>query len=307
MNLQLLEYAVEVEKTGSITRAAENLYMNQPHLSRAIRELEKEMGIQIFSRTSRGIIPTEIGEEFLKYARDVLAKMEDLRKLREKSEQEKQSLLFVSVRGGYIQEAFVRFACEMAGQREFACHLEETDTRSVLSRVSEKKSRLGIVRYPEVYDAYYQKLFREKDLDCRRMMTMQMCVRISEKHPMVRQENITYLDLMNGTEIVYEDEKLPVFGFREPDGYRPQKLYVQDRDSAYELLRRIPGSYLWEAPEAEERRERPGLVQRVCSRPGNEWLDVAVWRRGYRQTEAELRFLKLVQEEAERAVLQENT
>ena len=65
MNLQLLEYAVEVEKTGSITQAAENLYMNQPHLSRAIKELEKEMGIQIFSRTRRGIVPTEVGEEFL--------------------------------------------------------------------------------------------------------------------------------------------------------------------------------------------------------------------------------------------------
>lgn len=300
MNLQLLEYAVEVEKTGSITQAAENLYMNQPHLSRAIRELEKEMGIQIFSRTSRGMIPTEIGEEFLKYARDVLAKMEDLRKLREKSEQEKQSLLFASVRGGYIQEAFVRFAWEMTDKRSFICHLEETDTRTVLNRLAEKKSRLGIVRYPQVYAPYYQKVFQEKDLECQEMMATQLCVRLSEKHPLAGQEELTYLDLMTGTEIVYEDEKPPVFGFRELSDQKVHKISVQDRDSAYELLRRIPGTYLWEMPESQERGTRAGLIQRVCSRPGNDWMDAAVWRQGYRLTEAEQRFLTLVREEADR-------
>ena len=55
MNLQFLRYAAEVEKTGSFTQAAENLYMNQPHLSRAVRELEKEMGFSIFNRKGRGI------------------------------------------------------------------------------------------------------------------------------------------------------------------------------------------------------------------------------------------------------------
>lgn len=297
MNLQLLEYAVEVEKTGSITQAAENLYMNQPHLSRSIRELEKEMGIQIFSRTSRGIIPTEIGEEFLVHARDVLAKMEDLKKLKEKSEQEKKSLPCSSVRAGYIQEAFVRFAGEMAREENFICHLEETDTRTVLNHISEKKSRIGIVRYPVVYESYYQKLFREKDLQCQELMTFSLCVRLSEDHPLARKENLTYLDLMTGTEVLYGDEKTPVFGFREsPEGFK-QKIFVQDRDSAYELLRRIQGAYLWEVPENENDKKRSGLIQKACSRPGNEWMDVAVWRQGYQQTEAERRFLEFVREE----------
>ena len=300
MNLQLLEYAVEVEKTGSITQAAENLYMNQPHLSRSIKELEKEMGIQIFSRTSRGIVPTEVGEEFLRYARDVLAKVDDLKKLREKSEQEKQSLLFASVRGGYIREAFVRFAADMRGQRDFSCYFEEADTKDILSRITEKKSWLGIVRYQLVYDSYYQKLFREKDLECQEVLRMQYRVRMAEDHILADQDNLTYLDLADYVEIVYEDEKPPVFGFREPQELKVQKIWVSDRDSAYELLWRIPGAYLWEAPEAAGSIGWPGLVQKICSRPGNNYVDVAVWRQGYRQTEAEKQLLKLVMEEAGR-------
>lgn len=69
MNLSYLKYAVEVEKTGSITKAAQNFYMNQPHLSKIIRELERELGCPIFDRTSRGMVPTRRGEEFLRYAK----------------------------------------------------------------------------------------------------------------------------------------------------------------------------------------------------------------------------------------------
>lgn len=74
MNLLYLKYAVEVARTTSITKAAEALYMGQPNLSRAIKDLEEELGIKIFKRTSKGIVPTEEGEEFLGYARSILSR-----------------------------------------------------------------------------------------------------------------------------------------------------------------------------------------------------------------------------------------
>ena len=79
-NILHLKYAVEIEKTGSITKAAENLYMGQPNLSRAIRELEESLGITIFMRSSRGVVPTEQGREFLNYARNILAQIEEMAK-----------------------------------------------------------------------------------------------------------------------------------------------------------------------------------------------------------------------------------
>ena len=64
MNTQHLKYAVEVERTGSITQAADNLYMAQPNLSKAIKELEDTLGISIFRRTSKGVVPTERARNF---------------------------------------------------------------------------------------------------------------------------------------------------------------------------------------------------------------------------------------------------
>ena len=76
-----MKYALEVEKTRSISKAAESLYMGQPNLSRAIKELEESLGITIFNRTRRGIEPTEQGEKFLAYARNIIAQVEEVEAL----------------------------------------------------------------------------------------------------------------------------------------------------------------------------------------------------------------------------------
>ena len=78
MNLLHFKYAVEIAKTKSISKAAENLYMGQPNLSRAIKELEENIGITIFKRTSKGITVTAEGEEFLEYANRILAQVEQV-------------------------------------------------------------------------------------------------------------------------------------------------------------------------------------------------------------------------------------
>ena len=83
MNIIQFKYAIEVERTGSISQAAENLYMAQPNLSKAIRELEEGLGFPVFERTSRGVVPTRRGVEFLKLARGVLLQVEQMEALRD--------------------------------------------------------------------------------------------------------------------------------------------------------------------------------------------------------------------------------
>ena len=81
MNFQHLKYVVEVEKVKSISKAAKNLYMGQPNLSKAIKDLEKELGITIFKRTSKGVEPTTRGFEFLRYANTILSQLDELQSL----------------------------------------------------------------------------------------------------------------------------------------------------------------------------------------------------------------------------------
>ena len=92
MNVHQLKCAVEVARFGSISRAAENLYISQPFLSKIIRELEGDLGIDIFNRTSRGVIPTRRGEEFLIHAQALLDQMEELESLYKVAPQEEYRL-----------------------------------------------------------------------------------------------------------------------------------------------------------------------------------------------------------------------
>ena len=78
MNTQFFRYMVEVERTGSITQASENLYMAQPNLSRIIKEVEDDLGFPIFKRSSKGVIPTAKGEVFLEYAESILEQLEEM-------------------------------------------------------------------------------------------------------------------------------------------------------------------------------------------------------------------------------------
>jgi biotin operon repressor len=95
MNIQHLKYAVKVGKTGSITQVADNLYMGQPNLSKAIRELKSSMGIAIFKRTGKGVVPTKKGQEFLGYARSILSQIEEMESLYKSEKANKQRFCLV--------------------------------------------------------------------------------------------------------------------------------------------------------------------------------------------------------------------
>ena len=109
MNLQQLRYAVEVAKTGSITAAAKNLYMGQPNLSKSIRELEAELGITLFERTARGVAPTKNGEDFLGYARSIIAQMESLETMFGPHTETGTQLSVCAPRASYVAQAFRRY------------------------------------------------------------------------------------------------------------------------------------------------------------------------------------------------------
>ena len=110
MNILHLKYAVEVAKTQSISKAAENLYMGQPNLSRAIKELEESLGITIFKRTTKGISTTPDGDEFLQYARRIVAQVDEVEQIYKGGREKKQSFSICVPRASYMSYAVTEFA-----------------------------------------------------------------------------------------------------------------------------------------------------------------------------------------------------
>ena len=110
MNIQFLKYAVEVAKQKSISKAARNLFMGQPNLSRSIKELEDELGIIIFERTSKGINPTPDGEEFLQYAKRILSQIDEVEEIYKVGKKKKTQFSVCVPRAGYIAYAFTELS-----------------------------------------------------------------------------------------------------------------------------------------------------------------------------------------------------
>ena len=110
LNIQFLKYAVEVAEQKSISKAARNLFMGQPNLSRSIKELEDELGIIIFERTSKGINPTPDGEEFLQYAKRILSQIDEVEEIYKVGKKKKTQFSVSVPRAGYIAYAFAELA-----------------------------------------------------------------------------------------------------------------------------------------------------------------------------------------------------
>ena len=72
MTLTQLQYVVAIADSKSMNKAANDLFVSQPALSGAIKELEEELSMQLFTRTNKGIVVTIEGEEFLSYARQMI-------------------------------------------------------------------------------------------------------------------------------------------------------------------------------------------------------------------------------------------
>ena len=160
MNIVHLKYAVEVEKTRSISKAAENLFMGQPNLSRAIRELEESLGITIFERTSRGISVTPQGEEFLGYARQVTDQYQLLENRYVYRTKGKKKFSVSMQHYSFAVKAFVELVKQF-GMDEYEFAVYETRTYDVLMDVKNFKSELGILYRNDFNEKVLNKLMKD--------------------------------------------------------------------------------------------------------------------------------------------------
>ena len=111
MNTQYFIYAIEVEKTGSITQAANNLFMSQPTLSKAIRDMESSVGFPVFKRTSKGVVPTQRGTEFLIYAKKIAAQLQKMDAILHAQDTSHQLFSLAIPRVSYIAQAASEYVC----------------------------------------------------------------------------------------------------------------------------------------------------------------------------------------------------
>jgi DNA-binding transcriptional LysR family regulator len=288
-----LKYAIEVERRGSITKAAEKLYMNQPHLSKAIRELEEMLGIPIFKRTSRGMLPTARGSEFLGYAKNILAQLDIIEHMASGNGGLK-TLSAAVPRASYISYAFTEYVKTLPPGSTLAIDYRETNSLHTIQNVANGESNLGIIRFPEMYESYFTVSLQEKDLNFEVISRFEYLILLSEKHPLAKEETIDPLGLGDYIEITHGDANVPSAAKSKnfsPGENGKREIAIYERGSQLELLGRIPSTYMWVSPMPEEVLSTFGLVQRRCGMPQDLYKDLLIYRDAYRFSDEDRAFV----------------
>jgi len=194
MTLQQLRYMLIIAEKGSITEAAKELYISQPSLSGAVKEVEKEAKITIFSRCRAGVALTKEGMEFLGYVRQVVEQMELLEAKYINSQSAKSRFCVSTQHYTFAANAFVEMV-QRFGQERYEFILNETQTHQIIEDVRNRFSDLGILYLCNNNENVLRKVFEENNLHFYELFTVAPHVFIRNNHPLAKRERITLEDL----------------------------------------------------------------------------------------------------------------
>ena len=238
MTLQQLKYVITVAETGTITEAANKLYISQPSLTNAIHELEKEMNIVIVNRTNKGISLSREGNDFLGYARQVLEQAAILEDKYKRNHGGKKQFCVSTQHYSFAVNAFVDLVKEY-GQDEYDFSLRETQTYEIIEDVVRMKSELGILFMNDFNEKVIGKLLKSHDLEFHLLFTAKPHVFISREHPLARQSVITNKELEQYPYLSFEQGEHNSFYFSEEifsESERKKNIRVRDRATLFNLL-----------------------------------------------------------------------
>ncbi len=286
MNIIHLKYAVEVAKTKSISKAAENLYMGQPNLSRAIRELEESLGIVIFERTTKGITVTPDGEEFLQYAKRIIRQVDEIEELYRSARTKKQRFSVCVPRASYISEAFRAFSSQIRTDAPADIFYKETNSVRTIDNVAKEEYNLGIVRYQNIYESYFARKFAEKELTYRLLSEFSYVLLVSEQSPLANAKTVEPQELLPLVEISHPDPyvpSLPLLDARKAELSEnvDKHIFVFERASQFSLLESMPNAFMWVSPVPEELRRKYHLVE-LHAQNEKKYRDVLIFRKDYK-------------------------
>ena len=214
MTLTQLNYLITIAETKSLNKAAEQLYVSQPSLTNAIKELEKELGITLFYRSGRGVTLTNDGTEFLLYAKQIYGQYESILEKYGKGGSYKKKFGVSTQHYSFAVKAFVDMAKEFdMSKYEFA--LRETKTMEVISDVNTMKSEIGILYLSDFNRKAIEKLLKSYDLEFHHLVDCQAYVYIWKDHPLAKEASISFAQLNGYPCLSFEQGDNSSFYFAE--------------------------------------------------------------------------------------------
>ena len=295
MNITHMKYALEVARAGSLNKASETLLIAVPNISRSIKELESDLGITIFDRTTKGMCLTPEGEEFINFAKGILSQIESVEKYYHNGAPNKQKFSISVPRACYISEAFAEFSKTITKDAAEIFY-KETNSQRTIHNMLNHDYKLGIIRYAENYDKYFKNMLEEKGFVYELVTEFSYYLIMSADNPLAQKDEITLDDLSGYIEIAHADPFVPSMPMSKvikeelPDNI-DRRIYIFERASQFDLLDKNHETFMWVSPTPDSLLKRYNLVRRKCVENKKVYKDVLIYKKGYNLTEIDRRFI----------------
>lgn len=238
MRIQQLEYLERIVEAGSINEAAKRLFLTQPSLSNAVKELENEMGIQIFQRSSGGISLTAEGREFMTYSKQILDQVNLMNERYKNGQQRKQSFSVSAQHYAFVVHAFVELI-KSVNANEYQFTLRETETQNIFNDLAQFKSELGILYMNGFNQKIMQRLFKENNLVFTPLFVAKPHIFVSRYNPLTSKSSVDLSDLEDFPYLSYEQGEVNSFYFSEEilsTLSHKKSIKVSDRATIFNLM-----------------------------------------------------------------------
>ncbi len=243
MTFQQIRYIVEIAKHNSISKAASALYVTQPSISKAVRELEADLGITILDRTNKGVLFTKEGTELLFYARMLLEQMESV--VYHFNKEKTMDLTKVSISSqhyGFVIEAVANLMDYFA-ERKYELTIREGKTTDVIDDVYASRSVLGILSLTNLNKSFFERYFISKSLMFTPLASLRQHVFLRREHPLAHLTCITLEQLRDYPYLTYQQDDVLLHFAEEAinvDNIR-KLVYLKDRGTMNNLLSNTDG------------------------------------------------------------------
>ena len=286
MKLQQLEYVIAIAQEGSITAAAKKLYQAQPNISIALKELESEVGTQIFWRTPNGMVLTPEGEDFLVRAKEIVESMHSLEAYYSHRSDDTISMKIESTISTYLGAALGAWVNSLDPSEKINITLTELPSNKVIDDVSSGRADLGVIRIPANQLGVYSEQLKSRKLTCRTLTEFSMRILMKKDHPLAKYDDVPVEELKNYVQIVHGDDEMNMFAktslnpeYKEEDMTK-RNIYVYDRGSKMSLMAVLDSAYMWVSPmPMKAMPPNSAVITKKCSFANMHMRDILVCKK----------------------------
>lgn len=238
MTIQQLRYVIAIAECGSISMAAQRMFVAQSSVSKSVAELEKEMGITIFNRNNKGVYLSEDGTKFLSYARQVIEQTELLEREFKSAPPPRRVFSVSSQHYAFVVNAFVELVKEY-GEDKYEFTLRELKTAEIIEDVRTSRSDIGILFLSGFNREVIQHILSNEEMEFVKLFTAKPHVFVSWKNPLALKKKVTLDDLKAFPRLTYDQGIKNSFYFAEElhiTEESPKNIVVSDRATLFNLL-----------------------------------------------------------------------